>query len=38
MNNKTINKHGVYGKYLDKNLPDKTVLDVSDKFKGILGF
>lgn len=38
MNNKTINKHYVYGKYMDKNLPDKTVLDVSDKFKSILGF
>ena len=23
---------------MDNNLPDKTVLDVSDKFKGILGF
>ena len=38
MNNKTINKHYVYGKYMDNNLPDKTVLDVSDKFKSILGF
>ena len=23
---------------MDNNLPDKTVLDVSDKFKSILGF
>ena len=38
MNNKTINKHYVYSKYMDNNLPDKTVLDVSDKFKSILGF